>query len=235
MDFKPMFPSLNVLWTRWSAYQIKPHQWGGEYLIPAEGATDLTYNCAEQPGPLVADALELGRQLHMGAPDKNRLCAAFAARYGLLGLNAEKGEGATEDPNVPPCYRPLNSWEYGEDISFFQSSFVMLYQHFLTVQGELVPTPNPKVMDLSGLLSYRLTSGPNPQLVWEVRSLESVIRFAYASMISAESIPLKVCKNCGKVYYNTHAKSEFCGTKCRNYYNVKVFREKESGQPRNRK
>ena len=65
MDFKPMFPSLNVLWTRWSAYQIKPHQWGGEYLIPAEGATDLTYNCAEQPGPLVADALELGRQLHM--------------------------------------------------------------------------------------------------------------------------------------------------------------------------
>lgn len=167
MDFKPMFPSLNVLWTRWSAYQIKPHQWGGEYLIPAEGATDLTYNCAEQPGPLVADALELGRQLHMGAPDKNRLCAAFAARYGLLGLNAEKGEGATEDPNVPPCYRPLNSWEYGEDVSFFQSNFVMLYQHFLTVQGELVPTPNPRVMDLSGFLSYRLTSGPNPQLVWE--------------------------------------------------------------------
>ena len=41
MDFKPMFPSLNVLWTRWSAYQIKPHQWGGEYLIPAEGATGL--------------------------------------------------------------------------------------------------------------------------------------------------------------------------------------------------
>ena len=217
MDFKPMFPSLNVLWTRWSAYQIKPHQWGGEYLIPAEGATDLTYNCAEQPGPLVADA----------APDKNRLCAAFAARYGLLGLNAEKVEGATEDPNVPPCYRPLNSWEYGEDVSFFQSNFVMLYQHFLTVQGELVPTPNPRVMDLSGFLSYRLTSGPNPQLVWEVRSLESVIRFAYASMISAESIPLKVCKNCGKVYYNTHAKSEFCGTKCRNYYNVKVFREKD--------
>ncbi len=51
---------------------------------------------------LVADALELGRQLHMGAPDKNRLCAAFAVRYGLLGLNAEKGEEATDDPNGPP-------------------------------------------------------------------------------------------------------------------------------------
>ena len=39
----------------------------------------------------------------------------------------------------------------------------------------------------------------------------------------------KVCKNCGKVYYNTHAKSEFCGARCRNYYNVKVFREREKG------
>ena len=176
----------------------------------------------------MADALELGRQLRTGTPDKNRLCATFAARYGLLGLNAEKGEAATEDPNVPPCYRPLNSREYGEDILIFQRSFMMLQQHFLTVQGELVPTPNPRVMDLSGFLNYRLTSGPNPQLVWEVRSLESVIRFAYASMISAESVPLKICKNCGKVYYNTHAKSEFCGTKCRNYYNVKVFREKSN-------
>ena len=75
-------------------------------------------------------------------------------------------------------------------ITAFQSSFVMLYQHFLTVQGELVPIPHPKVMDLSGFLSYRLTSGPNPQLVREVCSLGSVIRFAYASMISAKSVPL---------------------------------------------
>mgnify|MGYP000570989129 CR=1 FL=1 len=236
MDFKPMFPSLNVLWTRWSAYQIKPHQWGGEYLLPAEGATDLTYNCAEQPGPLVADGSGTGAAAAHGSTGQKPPVCRFCGPLWALGPECrEGGRGYGKTPNVPPCYRPLNSWEYGEDVSFFQSSFVMLYQHFLTVQGELVPTPNPKVMDLSGLLSYRLTSGPNPQLVWEVRSLESVIRFAYASMISAESIPLKVCKNCGKVYYNTHAKSEFCGTKCRNYYNVKVFREKESGQPRNRK
>ncbi len=24
MDFKPMFPSLNVMWTRWSDYEITP-------------------------------------------------------------------------------------------------------------------------------------------------------------------------------------------------------------------
>ena len=49
------------------------------------------------------------------------------------------------------------------------------------------------------------------------------------SNCGAFKAPHKVCKNCGKVYYNPHAKSEFCGTKCRNYYNVKAFREKQLG------
>ena len=56
-----------------------------EYLVPAEKATPLASDCAEQAEQL-ADALELGRQLRIGTPDKNRLCAAFAARHGLLGL-----------------------------------------------------------------------------------------------------------------------------------------------------
>ena len=53
-----------------------------------------------------------------------------------------------------------------------------------------------------------------------------VLRLSYAMLTTQEKPTLKVCKNCGKVYYNTHSKSEFCGTKCRNYYNVKVFRTK---------
>ena len=106
MDFKPMFPSLNVLWTRWSAYQIKPHQWGGEYLLPAEGATDLTYNCAEQPGPLVADALELGQQLHMGAPDKNRLCR-FCGPLWALGPECREGGRGYGRPQCAPVLPPV--------------------------------------------------------------------------------------------------------------------------------
>ena len=43
--------------------------------------------------------------------------------------------------------------------------------------------------------------GRMPQLVWDVRSMESVLRFAYAAMVTSPGIPLKVCKNCGKVYY----------------------------------
>ena len=62
MELKAMFPNLNVMWTRWSDYEVT--DWEGiEYLVPAKAATALTYNCAEQPETMVADALELGRQL----------------------------------------------------------------------------------------------------------------------------------------------------------------------------
>ena len=71
---------------------------------------------------------------------------------------------------------------------------------------------------VSGVLSYRLTSGETPQLIWQVRSLQSVLRLSYAAMVTGGKPGLRVCKNCGKLYYNSHAKSEFCSTRCRNYY-----------------
>lgn len=232
MDVKTVFPNLNVMWTRWSDYTLVTDETSGpciSYLAPAPGAAELRFNCAEQPERLTADALELGRQLMSGAAEKDRLCAAFAARHGLLGLGAEKDPPVTNDPAVPPCYHPLNSREYGEDVELFKTFFMELYQHFLTTRGELTMEPNPAILDISGLLSYRLTSGRTPQLVWQVKSMESVIRLSYAAMITSEKPGLRVCRNCGKVYYNSHAKSEFCGVKCRNYYNVRVFREKQNG------
>lgn len=225
MELKAMFPNLNVMWTRWSDYETTTFG-NVEYLVPAKKTTSLVYDCAEQAEQLVADALELGRQLRMGVPDKNRLCAAFAARHGLLGLEEDSNTYST-DPAAPPSLRPLNSREYGEGLEWFQESFVKLYQHFLSVRGELAATPNQKVLDLSGELKYRLTGGQSPQLVWQVENMKAVLHFTYAALITSDKLTLKVCKNCGKVYYNTHAKSEFCGTKCRNYYNVKVFRERE--------
>ena len=90
MDLKTMFPNLNVMWTRWSDYEVvQSHK--RYYLVPVPGATSLPYNCAEQPESLVADALGLGRRLRLGDPDKEHLCAAFVARHGLVGGDAECG------------------------------------------------------------------------------------------------------------------------------------------------
>lgn len=224
MDLKAMFPNLNTMWVRWSAYEIADYH-GISYLMPSPGSEAFQYNCAEQPEILVADALELGRQITENADDADRTCAAFAARHGLLGLGGGKDAGPFSSGSVAPCYRPVNKKDYGEELQRFKAELQTLYRHFVftrdgTVAFDTIPA-------ITGNLSYKLTYGQTPQLVWEMDKLLNVLRLVYASLATDPAIPLKVCKNCSKVYYNPHAKSEFCGTKCRNYYNVKLFRERE--------
>lgn len=223
MDAKNILSHLNLLWVRWSAYEASEYR-GVRYLRPAPGAQPLSYNCAEQPEALVADALELGRQLAANAPDADRLCAAFAARHGLLGLGAGKDASPFSGGDVAPCYRPVNEREYGEELERFQAEMRTLYRHFLSARGDKAPADAAAI---TGGLRFQLTAGTTPQLLWQTDRLLDVLRLAYAAQLTDPAAPLKVCKNCGKVYYNPHAKSEFCGTRCRNYYNVKVFREKK--------
>ena len=224
MDLKAMFPNLNTMWVRWSAYEIAVYH-GVSYLMPSPGAEAFHYNCAEQPETLVADALELGRQISENVADADSACAAFAARHGLLGLDGGKDARPFSSGDVAPCYRPVNEKEYGEVLERYKKEFQALYQHFVSTRGDAAAVFD-EIAAVTGSLRYRLTSGQTPQLIWETDSLLNVLRLAYASLVTDPAAPLKVCKNCGKVYYNPHAKSEFCGTKCRNYYNVKAFREK---------
>ena len=224
MDMKAMFPNLNIMWVRWSSYEVA--DWHGvRYLMPSPGAEPLTYNCAEQVETLVADAVELGRQIAEGTAELDRVCAAFAARHGLLGLETGKDAGLFSKGDVAPVYRSVNDKEYGEEPERFKAEMVALYQHFLSTRGEAVVIDT--IPAITGGLSYKLTSGQTPQLIWETDSLQCVLRLAYAAIITSPGTALKVCKNCGMVYHNPHAKSEFCSTKCRNYYNVKAFRERQ--------
>lgn len=75
-------------------------------------------------------------------------------------------------------------------------------------------------------MNYRLTFGTPPQLVWEPENLLAVLKLSYALSISDPSGPFKICKSCGKAYYDPNSRSEFCTVKCRNYYNVRAFRER---------
>lgn len=226
MDWNAIFPNLNAMWPRWSAYTVQADH-GVAYLMPAPGAEAIPYNCARQPETLVADALELGRQVFLEADGLDRLCADFAAHHGLLGLNPGKDTGPFQKGAVAPCYRPFGDPEYGEVLDRFQGELLGLYRHFLSTRGELLGQ-NAELPALSGSLQYRLTTGTAPQILWEAENLLTVLCLAYSVLITSPAPVLKVCKNCGKIYYNSHAKSEFCGTKCRNYYNVKVFREREN-------
>lgn len=74
-----------------------------------------------RPQHLVADVLELGQQLRMGTPDKNRLYAAFTVRHGLLGLawtNADTPDGG-------PLSTALDSCQYGEPVDELNREFIL--------------------------------------------------------------------------------------------------------------
>ena len=230
MELKNTSLKFNVMWKRWSEYEIKSHPWGGEYIVPTKNAEAIDYNCTEQPEKIVADALEVGRVHILCLDGRKESCLAFAHKYGLLGLWAETREHYSEEQACPPDYRALNSKEYGENLSGFSNAFMLMYQHFKIAKGQEESPYFPRSMDLAGNIHYRLTCGSAPQIVWEVYSMLSVLHFMYATIIAENKDGLRICKNCGKIYYNTHSRSEFCGTKCRNYYNVKRYREREQSR-----
>jgi len=229
MDIKTMFPNLSLMWSRWSEYEITRRVDNGkemEYIVPAPGAEQITFNCAERPETMVADAIGVGELIHKNEIPMeliNLFCTKFASNYGLLGQMV--GVDRTSPIySTAPIYYAINSRKYGEELSYFHDCLHRLYRHFMTTRGQWA-LGSVDDMGLYGSLKYRLTPGRNPQLVWGVDSMEEVLWLTYASLVTEDKSVLKICKNCGRVYYNTHAKSEFCGPKCRNRYNVRMFRE----------
>ncbi|GAB1477341.1 hypothetical protein MASR2M70_21790 [Bacillota bacterium] len=237
MELKNIFPTLNAMWLRWSAYEIA-EVLNGRYMMPTADATPSHYSCTENLQELLTDALNLGKAVYQKSDDLERACLSFVERYGLLGLHKSTGSRAfpLKGGNVSPARKEHSSQEYGEELSHFTAEFQKLYLHFLATR-EGLPAQLPKHLQadlatltaqpIPGGLSYRLTTTCPPQMVWQPDDLIDVLRLAYGLAITDAATPLKVCKNCGTVYYNPHQKSEFCSVKCRNYFNVKAFREKE--------
>lgn len=255
MDIKALFPNLSATWVRWSDYEIKRFS-DIPYLVPTAGAVEFPYSYAEQTNELVADALNLGKQLFQDdflgqyyerayaenpeQQEKNagaeKACLEFARKYGLLGLVKPESKGVlSAGEHSSPMHHTSGSKSYGEELTHYAATFVSLYLHLLGARGELPqPLESHYKADLAemierpipGGMNYRLTTGIPPQLVWQPDSLQTILRLAYSLAVTDPTQPLKVCKNCGKVYHNPHQKSEFCSVKCRNYYNVQVFRGK---------
>lgn len=236
MELKNIFPSLNAMWVRWSAYEIA-EVLNGWYIMPSTDATALPYSSTENLQALLTDALNLGKAVYQKSDDLEHSCLTFVQKYGLLGLHKSTGSRVfpMKGGNVSPARKEHSSQEYGEELSHFTAEFQKLYLYFLATRGEL-PEQLPKHLqsDLATLtaqpipsgLSYRLTATCPPQMVWQPDDLIDVLRLAYGLAVTDTAAPLKVCKNCGMVYFNPHQKSEFCSVKCRNYFNVKVFRSK---------
>ena len=192
MDIKTMFPSLSLMWVRWSEYEIVRRTDNGiekEYIVPAPGAEQITFDCTERTGDMVESAILIGEAVvkeNMPTVLINTLCANFASHFGLLGQMVDTDPGSIANHNnMAPIYYPLNSERYGEELSYFQECFVKLYRHFTSTYGYYPPGPKTG-LGLYGTLNYRVTPGRTPQIIWGVDSLEDVLRLSYTLLITSE-------------------------------------------------
>ncbi|MEG1631201.1 MAG: hypothetical protein RR423_02960 [Hydrogenoanaerobacterium sp.] len=230
MELKNMFPNIDGMWVRWSDYRLTEFH-GVEYIIPTENATSLSYSCTEHLNDMIVDALNLGRQVAEGQSN-GEACLAFARKYGPMGVVSQtvknpllRTGNSTDNTvkNVSPVYNDIFAKGYGEQLERYQDTLCNLYLHFLAINSGEHRNEQEQTAEPCGM-SYRLTAGANPQLVWQPDNLLAVLKLGYAIAITDTATPLKVCKHCGKVYYNPNARSEFCSVKCRNHYNVIAFR-----------
>lgn len=121
-------------------------------------------------------------------------------------------------------YNSIFSRAYGERKPWLVDYFCSLNRWFEIFYE------NPAHTDLPlRTLRYGVVGGNPPKLVWVFPSLKSIMDMALAQCVSSPDTLLRICKNCGEIYYNEHVRSEFCSTRCRNQYNVRAFRSRQKG------
>lgn len=127
------------------------------------------------------------------------------------------------------------SRNYSEETEWIVKFFKEFYLHFSACKA-YDRTDNPALKSacadtVSGFMEYglgfRMSMEDKPTMVWDFNSLKQMIETVYAVLVSKTETPLRMCKHCGKAFYATHGRSEFCDTKCRNQYNVYKYRAKE--------
>ena len=135
-------------------------------------------------------------------------------------------------------YEILFSRNYAERVDWQVQLFQEFYTHFNACNA-YKSTDNPAVKNaysktVSGFREYgigfKMKMADKPTMVWDFVSLKQMIETVYAVFVSQTDTTLRMCRHCGKAFIAAHGRSEFCGTKCRNQFNVYKFRAKERAE-----
>ena len=65
-----------------------------------------------------------------------------------------------------------------------------------------------------------------PKIKWDFHSLLQTIQIMLSFSLTDEAQPLRICKECSKVYSAQDMRSQFCSHECKNRYNVRKSRNK---------
>jgi len=68
--------------------------------------------------------------------------------------------------------------------------------------------------------SFHIELFDKPTIVWDFKSLMTVINAVFGLMLTDDARPLRPCKYCNRAFIAKHPKAEFCEHKCKNKYNV---------------
>jgi len=90
-----------------------------------------------------------------------------------------------------------------------------LYRQGVAAFGGIAPTYHIELAD------------KKPVVVWDFHSLLLAIQTMFSFMLTDESRPLRLCKQCSSVFRAGHVNSAFCNPDCKNRHNVAKSRARK--------
>lgn len=113
----------------------------------------------------------------------------------------------------------LKDWAFNLSTSFFYYNDPLdddsrqLLRQSMKAFGGIAPTYYIELLD-------------KPTLFWDFHSLLLGIQMMFSFMLVDDTKPLKLCKQCQRVFLSTRSNAEFCSPRCKNQYNVYKSRDK---------
>jgi hypothetical protein len=136
----------------------------------------------------------------------------------------------------PKVYDIVFTRSYAEKLDWVTQYFMGLYLHFHACyyindidHSDYTTDYARRIeqMRFPGIgYHFYYKAGQPLSLDYDFPALKSVIDVAYSFAVTTEPSPLKLCKDCGKVFFVNNQRTEFCTVQCRNKFNTRKFRSK---------
>ena len=156
------------------------------------------------------------KKYHMG--DDGSIRVSLAARDKPKAIEMSYGKGYVEPYEW--LFTQFKDWAFVFCASFMHYEetdpfMAELHRKAISVFDGNVPTYHIELFD-------------KPTLVWDFHSLLLMVQMMFSLMLTDDSRPLRSCKHCSRAFAAGHPNAVFCGSKCKNQYNVYKSRGKKS-------
>ena len=111
----------------------------------------------------------------------------------------------------------LTSFFYYNDYDSMEEESRNMLRKSMAAFGGIAPTYHIELLD-------------RPTIYWDFHSLLLGIQMMFSFMLVDSTKPLRMCKQCQKVFLSNRANSAFCSARCKNQYNVYKSRGKNKSE-----